>query len=82
MFNTITNDDGDTLGFYKDLKTLLISEIEEELKHDNYEVIGDDRRELLEELDRFKEYEELLILSENNGMGYTVKTYRESLKNN
>lgn len=80
MFNTITNDNGDTIGFYQDLKVLLISEIEEELKHDNYAVLGDDRRELLEELDHYKESEELLIISENNGMGYTVKTYIESFK--
>lgn len=81
MANTITNNEGDMLGFYGDMLETLKSELIESIDNGHYEIL-EQYGEILEELGRYKESEELLILSENNGMGYTVKTYTESLKNN
>ena len=81
MANTITNGEGDMLGFYSDMLETLKSELIESIDNGHYEIL-EQYGEILEELGRYKESEELLILSDNNGMGYTVKTYTESLKNN
>lgn len=79
--NTNVISDGQDLliGFYKDLKSYLLSEITEEINNSNYTVIGDEWRELLEELESYKECEELLVIN-NGGMGFVVMTYAESLK--
>lgn len=75
MANTITNNDGDMLGFYSDMLETLKSELIDSINNGHYEILGQ-YSEILEELGRYKESEELLILSDNNGMGYTITPYK------
>lgn len=80
-YNIITDSDDNTIGFYKDLKEMLKGAMIQSIKDDKYlDTITPEELELLSDLESFSECEELLILSDNNGMGYTLKTYRESLK--
>lgn len=73
--NVIIKDNGDAIGYYADLSRLgkkYIKEAIDEENWDNVEVI----LEIQRELEPHKNCEELLVLSENNGMGYTVSVYK------
>ena len=74
--NTIFNDMDETLGYYKDIVALyqdLISGATERNDMEEVKMLADE----LNEINEFKEYDGLLVLSENNGMGFTAKPYRE-----
>lgn len=72
--NTIFNDMDETLGFYKDLVALYQDLIKQATEDNDTEQVKD-LAEQLEEINEFKDYDDLLVLSENNGMGFTCKKY-------
>lgn len=69
IFDDRTND---TIGYYTDLKNGLRGQAIEFIEGGDYEMASD-ICELLLELDKYSEFEGLLRLSENNGMGYTIR---------
>lgn len=74
--NVIFNDMDESIGYYNDLKKLLQKQAIEAVESEEYEqasMICDDLLELYE----LREYGGLIVLSENNGMGFTAKPYRE-----
>lgn len=80
MKNIIETDNGDLIGYYSDLSAELYNMAKGELDnlcmYDTQEVI--DKLELLKELDdNWEDYDGLLVLSENNGMGYTIREYKK-----
>lgn len=77
MENCIFNDDNNnTIGYYKDLKAGVIKIIENYIKEDNWEEARD-MVDILGELYGWRENTNLLVLSDNNGMGYTIKEYEK-----
>lgn len=75
--NIITDDLDQKIGFYKDLKNMLKSTMIQAINDDRYlEVITPEAVDLLDDLEKFKSYDGLLVLSENNGMGYTITPYK------
>lgn len=65
----------DTIGFYSDLVRLYKSLIKDKIDLNEYEEAKDLTDELAE-IDEFNDYDGLLVLSQNNGMGFTVKPYK------
>lgn len=61
----IINNDDNVLGYYKDLK------------EDEFEAAGGMIEELIE-LEQYKEETKLLIMSENNGMGFTIGVFENA----
>lgn len=77
MENCIFNDnDNSTIGYYKDLKAGLKKTIEDYIKDENWEEVKD-MADLLLDLNAWAGNESLLVLSDNNGMGYTIKEYKK-----
>lgn len=77
MENCIFNDENNnTIGYYKDIKAGLKKQAEEYLKDDNWEE-AKDISDLLLDLEGWADNERLLVLSDNNGMGYTIKEYEK-----
>lgn len=77
MENCIYDSNKDeTIGFYEDVFKGYKALIEEALQADNIEEVNSLTEELTEIMD-WKDYEGLLVLSENNGMGFTCKPYSE-----
>lgn len=75
--NIIYNDKDETIGYYNDLYKLYEGEITRAVKTRNIE----GAKQYLEELDEMSElanYDGLIILSDNNGMGFTARPYKES----
>lgn len=69
--------DGDQYGFYGDIVEMLKSEIIEAIERGHYEVMGN-YSEIFEELDKLKDYDGLIKISENNGMGWTAEKVAKS----
>lgn len=70
MNNIIYNDNDEAIGYYDDIVELYKQFMEER---------PEEQEDLQRELDEIKEwanYAELLVLSENNGMGFTCKPYQ------
>ncbi len=77
MENTIYDSNKDeTIGFYEDIFKGYKSLISEALGRNDIEEMESLTEELSEIMD-WKDYEDLLVLSENNGMGFTCKPYKE-----
>lgn len=72
--NVILNDMDESIGYYKDLVALYKYLINEATKDNDTENIAY-LAEQLEEINEFEEYTDLLVLSMNNGMGFTCKKY-------
>lgn len=70
------NNKEETIGFYSDLVRLYKSLIKEKIDLNEYEEAKDLTDELTE-IDNFTDYDGLLVLSNNNGMGFTIKKYTE-----
>lgn len=75
MDNTIYTDMDDTIGFYKDLARGYKEMISQAVNSEDYEEAKDLMGQL-EEIKEYSEYDDLLILSMNNGMGFTCKPYK------
>lgn len=63
------------LGFYKDLKEYLADQLHEVAGRADWEGARE-VTELLMDLERWQSSTRLLVLSENNGMGNTIREYR------
>lgn len=63
-----------TIGFYSDLVRLYKHLIKQRIDRNDYEE-AKSLTEELEEIDGFTDYDGLLELSQNNGMGFTCKKY-------
>lgn len=74
--NIIFNDMDEGIGFYKDIVVLYKNLIKESVDRDDTEE-ANTLIEELEEINEYKDYTGLLVLSENNGMGFTCKPYKE-----
>ena len=70
----IINNDDNVLGYYKDLKEFLKDGVKQFIK-DEFEAAAGMLEELIE-LEEYKEESKLLILSENNGMGFSVRVFK------
>ena len=75
MDNVILNDMDESIGYYKDLYAMFVSVIEDALKDHDSET-AQEQVGYLVELDEWKDYDDLLVLSMNNGMGFTCKPYQ------
>lgn len=77
--NVIYNDNNNsTIGYYKDLKAELKKIIEDYIKEDNWEE-AKDMADLLLDLNAWTDNGNLLVLSDNNGMGYTIREYERGM---
>ena len=77
MNNWIYNDNtNNTYGFYGGMKAELIEQLKEFTKDEDWEKVQE-MTELLTDLEEWKESDNMLVLSENNGMGYTIKEYEK-----
>lgn len=72
--NLINDGNDDMIGFYPDIKKYYNRIIKEYVDDGDLESAGDMMAEL-KDVDEYKNYTGLLILSENNGMGFTCKKY-------
>ena len=76
MDNCILKDNNDIVGYYSDIKAGLRKQAIEFMGQDNWEMARD-MAELLLDLNGWADNENLLVLSENNGMGYTIREYEK-----
>lgn len=77
MENCIYNsNDNITIGYYKDLKAGLKKVIEDYIKDDNWEE-AKDMADVLLDFNAWADNGNLLVLSDNNGMGWTIKEYEK-----
>lgn len=74
--NIILNDRDEQIGYVNDLRAVLEWSVGDLMKSRDYEMARE-MCDLLIELEVYSEYEGLLVLSENNGMGYTIRKYKE-----
>lgn len=72
--NLIFTDNDETIGFYKDIEASYIELIHDSLKNKDFENASIWIHELIE-INEYNNYTGLLILSENNGIGFTCKKY-------
>ena len=75
--NIIYTDDFEAIGFYRDLKALVKKQTLEYVEQDNFEE-AEELADFLQDIYKFKDYAGLLIASQNNGMGWTIKEYKET----
>ena len=73
--NVIYTPDDEAIGFYKDLYKLFVEQITDLL---NDERIEEAQTEVdnLSELYDLRDHDGLIIVSDNNGMGFTAKPYK------
>lgn len=76
--NIIYNDKDESVGYYADLVECLKYSLELYLKENDFENAGS-VCENLAELAELKDYSELIVLSENNGMGFTARKYIDTI---
>lgn len=74
--NVIMNSMDDLIGYYKDLVAYTTACLEDYVKDEDWEQVKG-MADLLLEMDEWAENENLLVLSENNGMGYTIREYKK-----
>lgn len=77
--NIIYNDRDETIGYYNDLYKMFSNLIKEMLDGRNVDGVKE-QLEYLDEMSEYANYEGLLVLSMNNGMGFTCKPYVEENK--
>lgn len=74
--NVILNDMDESIGYYKDLYAMFVSVIENALKDGDPET-AQEQVECLVDMLEWKDYDGLLVLSMNNGMGFTIREYEK-----
>ena len=72
------DDYGNALGFYDGMRKLFVDNVAEYIKSGDYERAGE-WCELLGDLDKYKESNALLVVTEHNGMGWTIDEYRPEM---
>ena len=75
--NVILNDMDESIGYYKDLYAMFVDVIKDAL-NDGDVTAAKEQIEYLEEMDEYKDFPDLLVLSMNNGMGLSVRPYKGS----
>jgi hypothetical protein len=75
MDNTIFNDMDETIGYYSDLVSGYKKLIKEAVQDEDFEQ-AKDLMEQLEEINNWTDNDGLLVLSMNNGMGFTCRPYQ------
>lgn len=79
MENLIYNSNTDeTYGLYSDLVKFYKGEIKSAVDKNEYDNAVD-LIEQLQEIDNYTDYDGVLVLSMNNGMGFTVNKYKGGL---
>lgn len=73
--NFIQRDNGDTIGYYSDLTRFNKEEIKKAVELNDWESV-EMFIEIQRELDHWTDSDGLVVISENNGMGWTVKQYK------
>lgn len=77
--NIIFNDMDESIGYYEDLFAMFEDVIIDALKKRDVDT-AKEQIEYLEEMQAWEDYEGLLVLSMNNGMGFTAKPYENESK--
>lgn len=77
MDNIIIKDDL-IYGFYSDLVSYLKKNIEIYVEQNNWEEIKE-VSDLLLDLNGWSDYEDILVITNYNGMGYTIREYEKGL---
>lgn len=75
--NVIFNDMDESIGYYKDLYANIASVAIELLEKGDAET-AQEQVEYLVEMQEWQDYDDLLVLSMNNGMGFTCKKYHHA----
>lgn len=75
MDNTILNDMDETIGYYSDIVSGYKKLIKEAVQDEDFEQ-AKDLMEQLEEINNWTDNDGLLVLSMNNGMGFTCRQYQ------
>ena len=70
------NNDNSIIGYYKDIKAGIKKIVEDYIKEDNWEE-AKDMADLLLDLNGRADNGNLLVLSDNNGMGWSIREYKE-----
>ena len=73
--NIIYNDMDESIGYYKDFVKLYKGLIKDATDKGDWEEI-EYLVEQIKEIEDYREFDGLLVLSENNGMGLTVNPYK------
>ena len=73
--NVILNDMDESIGYYKDLYAMFVDVIKDALD-DGDVTTAKEQIEYLEEMEGHKDFPDLLVLSMNNGMGFTCSPYK------
>lgn len=76
--NVILNSKDEQVGYYADLVAAIKYGVELYLKDNDFENAGTGI-EVLNDLAEYSDYGELLVVSDNNGMGYTVRKYIDTI---
>ena len=76
MDNIILKDNGDAIGYYSDLMRFNKKEMQKAVELNDWESV-ETFIEIQREMERWSEYDGLLVVSENNGMGWTAQRYKE-----
>ena len=72
--NVIYNSNDETIGYYNDLYNIFAEEVKKML--DGHDIEGaKEQMDYLNDLSDLANYDGLIILSMNNGMGFTAKPY-------
>lgn len=74
--NVIYNDKDECIGFFEDLVSLYKGMMKNEIDLDDMDEVKHLAEELTE-LYELEDYDGLIVLSENNGMGFTARKYKE-----
>ena len=72
--NVIYTDNDEAIGFYKDLYKLIADQAKDLLDRKDVEN-AQTQIENLNDLTQLKDYDGLIIVSDNNGMGFTASKY-------
>ena len=75
MDNIIYNQNDEAIGYYDAMKKMLQKQGRDFIKGEEYES-AQDTCEMLIELENYKDFNGLLVMSENNGMGWTIREYK------
>ena len=75
MENTIYNDMDETIGYYSDIARGYKKLMKEAVDRDEFEE-AKDLMEQLDEINQWTDNDGLLVLSMNNGMGFTCNQYK------
>lgn len=75
MSNIIYNQNDEAIGYYSDLYKMFADEVKRML--DGRYIEGAmEQMEYIDELSELANYDGLIIVSDNNGMGFTAKPYK------